>query len=267
VPPLPPRALARVPVDTRPADAQAPPSGENEGTLGPSDGAGVFLPMSANEGRGASAMLLAETGAQRNKSMKGALPMQRAGVSRLRRSSCARSDLAVAGRAGPHDPGRGKAAARPGRARRQKGSSARKVDSADRVAREPTQRRRCTRGLGLPPDDERDRPVGAGPHRPVTPQGAVRRDDRSTTDAAARRAGRPGSRSSTAPVESPRPSRACAAPGRAAADPQVAATTRVSTLTSGAIADQGCVGDRRLRPVWSLLLRLPSRWFAAALNR
>jgi hypothetical protein len=35
----------------------------------------------------------------------------------------------------------------PGRARRQKGSLARKVDSADRVAREPTQRRRSARQL------------------------------------------------------------------------------------------------------------------------
>jgi hypothetical protein len=37
------------------------------------------------------------------------------------------------------------------------------------VRAEAAFRRRCTRGLGLPPDDERDRQVGSGPRRPVTP--------------------------------------------------------------------------------------------------
>jgi hypothetical protein len=61
----------------------------------------------------------------------------------------------------------------PGRARRPKGSSAREVDSPEGVAREPTQRRRIHSRLGLSPDDERNRQVGVGPRRPVTPVAAM----------------------------------------------------------------------------------------------
>src|SRR5690348_12893742 len=43
-------------------------------------------------------------------------------------------------------------------------------DSSDADADGPLLRRRGTRGLGLPPDDERDRQVGVGPRRPVTPE-------------------------------------------------------------------------------------------------